>query len=244
LSLRRLEDVLGVKLFMRSKSGAKATKEADLLAKDVEKLLDDWERVAEKAKDATSLVKGNIKIGCHSSVALYAVKPWIKTLMSKYTDLQLSFEHDLSRKVVEQVISFKLDLAIVINPISHPDLVILPLLEDEVTLRKIKGKKVDESTLIYDPALTQVQTILQSLQKKKIEFKRHITTPNLEFVEHMVSLGLGVGVLPGKVCKNPVVDFNSSIKPFKDKLSLVYRADSSKTQSLEVVLKAIKDSFR
>lgn len=244
LSLKRLEEALGVKLFMRSKSGAKATKEADLLAKDVEKLLGDWARVGEKAKDATSLVKGNIKIGCHSSVALYAVKPWIKTLMSKYSELELSFEHDLSRKVVEQVVSFKLDMALVINPVSHPDLVILPLLKDEVTLRKLKGKKVDESTLIYDPALTQVQTILQNLKKKKIEFKRHITTPNLEFVEQMTSMGLGIGVLPGKVCKSPMEDFNSSIKPFKDQLSLVYRMDIPKTQSFEVVVASIKESFR
>ena len=244
LSLKRLEEILDVKLFIRTKSGAKATKEADLLAKDVEKLLDDWARVGEKAKDATSLVKGNIKVGCHSSVALYAVKPWIKPLMSKYPDLEISFEHDLSRKILEQVVSFKLDLALVINPVSHPDLVILQLVKDEVTLRKLKGKKVDEKTIIYDPALTQVQTILQSLKKKKIEFKRHITTPSLEFAEHLVSLGVGVGVLPGKVCTTKMEDFDSSIKPFKDQLSLVYRADSPKTQSIEVILESIKNAYR
>ena len=244
LSLKRLEEILDVKLFIRTKSGAKATKEADLLAKDVEKLLDDWARVGEKAKDATSLVKGNIKVGCHSSVALYAVKPWIKPLMSKYPDLEISFEHDLSRKILEQVVSFKLDLALVINPVSHPDLVILQLVKDEVTLRKLKGKKVDEKTIIYDPALTQVQTILQALKKKKIEFKRHITTPSLEFAEHLVSLGVGVGVLPGKVCTTKMEDFDSSIKPFKDQLSLVYRADSPKTQSIEVILESIKNAYR
>lgn len=244
LSLKRLEDVLDLKLFIRSKSGAKPTKEADLLAKDIEKLLDDWTRVGEKAKDATHLVKGTVKIGCHASVALYAVKPWIKKLMADYKDLEVSFSHDLSRKVLEEVVSFKLDMALVINPVQHPDLVITHLLSDEVTLRKLKGKKVDETTLIYDPALTQVQTILQNLKKKKVEFARHITTPNLELAEHLVSLGVGVGVLPGKVCKAPMVDFNSSIKPFQDKLCLVYRADIPKTKSFEVAVGAIRGALK
>ncbi len=243
LSLKRLESTLDVKLFIRSKSGAKPTKEADLLIKDVERLLDDWARVGEKAKDATVLIKGNVKIGCHASVALYAVEPWFKKLMTTYKDLDISFEHDLSRKVLEQVVSFKLDMALVINPTPHPDLVIRPLLKDEVTLRKVRGKKVEESTLIYDPALTQVQSLLQTLKKKKIEFTRHITTSNLEFAEHLVSLGVGVGVLPGKICKSEMVDFDKSIKPFKDQLCVVYRADISKTKSFEVVLGAIKSGF-
>ncbi len=243
LSLKRLEDVLSVKLFIRSKAGTMPTREADLLAKDIEKLLDDWKRVGEKAKDATKLVQGNVKIGCHSSVAMYAVKPWIKKLMTTYQDLEISFEHDLSRKILEQVVSFKLDMAFAINPVSHPDLVILPLLKDEVTLRKAKGKKVDEATLIYDPALMQVQNLLQNLKKKGVSFTRHITSSNLEFVEHLVSIGVGVGILPGKVCKAPMENFNDQIKPFKDQLCLIYRADLPKTKSFEVVLAAVKAGF-
>ena len=141
------------------------------------------------------------------------------------------------------MISFKLDLALVINPVSHPDLVIKKVLSDEVTLRTAKGKSIDTSTLIYDPALTQVQTLLRSLKKKKVTFDRHITTSNLELVEHLTSLGVGVGVLPSKVCKSNMVVFDKSLKPFKDELCLVYRADLPKTKSFEVVLEEIKKSF-
>lgn len=244
LSLKRLEEALGVRLFSRSRSGAQPTKEADQLAKDVENLLDQWKRVGERAKDLNQSVKGNIKIGCHASVALYAVKPWIKKLLTSYPELELTFEHDLSRKLLEQVVSFKLDMALCINPVSHPDLVLIPLLKDQVTLRQASNKKVDENTLIFDPALSQVQALLQRLKKKKIQFSRHITTSNLEFAEHLVSLGLGVGVLPGKVCKSKFVDFDSTIPPFKDELYLIYRSDSAKTRSFEQVKAFIKDSLR
>lgn len=243
LSLKRLEDLLTVKLFARSKSGVEPTKEGDVLARDVEKLLNEWARIGDKAKDANHSVKGTVRLGCHSSVALYAVKPWIKSLTSKYKELEVSFAHDLSRKILEQVVSFKLDLALVINPASHPDLVIKKLVDDEVSLRVAKTKTVDRSTLIYDPALIQVQTLLNSLKKKKITFDRHITSSDLELVEHLTSLGVGVGMLPGKVCKSNMEFFDKSIKPFKDQLCLVYRADLPKTKSFEVVLEEIKKSF-
>lgn len=243
LSLKRLESLLTVKLFARSKSGVEPTQEGDILAKDVEALLIDWCRIGDKAKDANETVKGSVRIGAHSSVAMYAVKPWIKNLSSKYNELDLFFYHDLSRKILEQVVSFKLDIGLVINPVEHPDLVIKVLTQDEVTLRKAMVKNVDTSTLIYDPALIQVQSLLNSLKKKKITFSRHLTSSNLEFVEHLTSLGVGVGVLPSKVCKSKTEIFEPSLKPFKDELCLVYRADLPKTKSFEVVIEEIKGAF-
>jgi len=243
LSLKRLEGLLTVKLFARSKSGVEPTREGDILAKDVESLLNEWGRIGDKAKDANESVKGSVRIGCHESVAMYAVKPWIKSLTSKYGELDVFFSHDLSRKVLEQVVSFKLDIGLVINPVPHPDLVIKELVMDEVTLRKSKNRGAKTSTLIYDPALTQVQSLLGSLKKKKITFERHLTSSNLEFVEHLTSLGVGVGVLPSRVCKSPMEAFEPSLKPFKDKLCLVYRADLPKTKSFEVVIEEIKNSF-
>ena len=243
LSLKRLESALDIQLFIRSKSGVIPTKGADLLSKDVESLLDSWSRVAEKAKNSVEMIKGKIVVGCHPSVALYSVSPWLKSLAKDNNQLEVEFCHDLSRKLLEQIVSFKIDLGLIINPISHPDLVIKYLLTDEVTLRVAKGVNFDGSTIIYDPNLSQVQSILSRLKKRKIEIKRHITSTNLEFIEHLTSKGIGIGVLPSRVCKSPMKIYDSSIKPFKDQLALVYRADTPKTKSFQVVLDSIKKAF-
>ncbi len=243
VSLQRLEELLKIKLFVRSKSGVHATREADVLAKDVEILLSDWQRIGDKAKGATLSVAGNIKVGCHPSVALYAVDLWVNPLLTKNKDLEITFVHDLSRKILEQVISFKIDIGLVINPVSHPDLVILKLIDDQITLRCSKKIKFDKSTLVYDPALAQVQSLLQVLKKKKIEFKRHITTSSLELVEKLTSEGVGVGILPLKVCKIDLDIFDKNIKSIKDELCLIYRADLPKTKSFEVTLDEIKKAF-
>ena len=47
------------------------------------------------------------------------------------TEIQLL--HDHSRKITEKVISFDVDYGIVVNPVSHPDLVIRLITTDEVS---------------------------------------------------------------------------------------------------------------
>ncbi len=241
VSLQRLESSLNLKLFSRSKSGIQPTKEAEILAKEVELLIDEWQRIGNKAKQAKNLVKGNIKIGCHASVALYAVFPWLQKLLKAHKDLEFSFIHDLSRKVAEQIISYKIDLGLVINPVQHPDLVITKLLTDEVNFRC--AKKYDAQTLIYDPSLGQAQLLLQNIKKRQINFTRHITTSSLELVELLTSQGVGVGILPERVCKSELQVFDSKIKSVTDQLCLIYRYDLPGTNSFQAVIESIKTNF-
>ena len=59
----------------------------------------------------------------------------------------------------------------------------------------------------------------------------------------MTAKGVGIGVLPSRVCKQKMNVFDPSIRPFKDQLALVYRADTPKTKSFDVVVQAIKEAF-
>lgn len=242
VSLQRLESTLNIKLFSRSKSGLQATKEAEILAKDVEAFLEEWQRIGNKAKQVKNQIKGNIKIGCHPSVASYALTPWLKTLSTKYQDLEFTFIHDLSRKILEQIISYKIDLGLIINPIQHPDLIIIKLINDDINLRCTK--KFDPKTLIYDPSLMQTQQLLQSLKKHKISFERHITSSSLELIEQLTSEGIGVGILPGRLCKTNLNVYDKRTKAIQDQLCLVYRLDLPKTSLFEIVTEHIKSELK
>lgn len=244
IALRRLEDKLEVKLFNRSKAGAFPTKEADLIYKDLEDLSDQWSRLKHKTKSASQDLKGHIRIGAHPSVAMYTTPVWLKSFIHKHAGIEFSFVHDLSRKITEQIISFKLDLAFVINPIKHPDLVLTKILEDEVTFRASKKIKNNCSVVIYDPAMTQSQSLLSKAHKKGIVFDQHIQSSNLELIEIMVSKGVGIGVLPKKVCKSSFEEPYPQIKAYSDELYLVYRADTFKNKAFSTLLTHIKASFK
>ena len=245
IALKRLEDKLEVKLFNRSKTGAVPTKEADLIYKDIEDLANQWNLLRNKAKAASQELKGHLRIGVHPSVALHTTPLWLKTFLHKNTGIEFSFVHDLSRKITEQIISFKVDLGFVINPTKHPDLVLKKLFKDEVTFRSSKKLKKENHTIaIYDPSMNQSQTLIRNASKKGIDFKQHIHSSSLELIENMVSNGVGVGILPKRVCKSDYLTPFKGVKPFQDELYLAYRADIYKNKAFDELLEHIKENFQ
>src|SRR5690606_39070435 len=107
--------------------------------------------------------------------------------------------------VTDDVIGFKADFGIVVNPVEHPDLVIKLLAKDEVELYRGQTKtpmndpKSEQTVLISDPDLVQSQDLYKQIRKKGFHFARSVTSPNLEVITALVAAGAGIGILPGRV---------------------------------------------
>lgn len=244
LALQRVESGVGAALLVRSKSGARLTKAGVKVANHARDLLADWERLREVATESETVVAGSYSIGCHVSVALYSLPLFLPKLLREHPQLETRFTHGLSRQVTEEVISWKLDFGIVVNPVQHPDLVIRELCRDEVTLWKAASGASNVDTLIHDPELIQTQSILKDLAKRGHEFRRTMTSPSLEVVASLTSAGGGVGVLPERVARlapgKGLKRFSSDAPVFRDRICLIYRADSRKTAASEAISRAIQ----
>ncbi len=244
LAIKRLEDSFGLPLLLRTKSGVKLTPAGAKFQKHSLELLREWERLRDSAVKDESELRGTYTVGCHPSVALYALPAFLPDLLSENPGLEIRLVHDLSRRITEDVISFKIDFGIVVNPWKHPDLVIRQLCKDEVTLWSSPNSKSPEADLekmlLCDPDLLQTQAILRQLSKKKSKFGRMLTSPNLEVIGELVSTGMGVGILPGRVARR----FN--LKPFPigvnffDLHCLVFRADAQKSKASRAIAKFIE----
>ena len=132
-ALHRLEDAVGVKLFHRSRSGVRLTKAGEALLQESQNLLAQWDRIARSVKQSSEEVMGTYVLGCHASVALYSLPQTLPGLLVDFPNLRFELRHDLSRKITEQVIHGEVDLAIAVNPVRHPDLVIRPICKDRVS---------------------------------------------------------------------------------------------------------------
>src|SRR5690606_30327455 len=112
-------------------------------------------------------------------------------LLAKHKDLEFKLVHDLSRRVTEEVVSFKLDVGIVVNPFPHPDLVIKELFKDEVVFCRAKKKtpindlESDDCVLIMEPDLVQTQDLISRAGRKKVLFRRTVTSSNLEVIKKL-----------------------------------------------------------
>jgi DNA-binding transcriptional LysR family regulator len=172
-------------------------------------------------------------------VALYSLPHFVTPLLQNSPQLELKIVHDLSRRITEEVISFKVDFGIVVNPTPHPDLVIAPLCEDKVCLWTRENpthlqKLGPESVLIHDPDLLQTQFILKQMQKDFV-FSRTIVTSSLETIAALVASGAGVGILPTRVAtripSHRLMLLDPEAPTFADTICLVYRADRQRSPS-------------
>ena len=245
-AIKRVEDSIGVPLFVRNRNGVKLTKGGIELLNKSRTLLSSWEQLKFDINSKHNSVNGHFILGCHPSVALFTLSHFFPKLTNKYKELDIQLEHGLSRKITEKIISFEFDFGIVVNPISHPDLVITELCKDEVSFWKTKNKNFNNSdVLICDPELLQSQKLLSELNKKKILYKRTIHSNNLEVVAELTKSGVGVGLLPKRVAtKNKGHNLellNPDLPKFKDRICLVYRADFQKTAAAKEIIKVIRE---
>lgn len=253
LAIQRLEQSFGVPLLIRTKSGVKLTHAGDKLVGQARNLVLEWEKIRADALKDEAEIRGRYTLGCHPSVGLYSLHGILPTLLEENPGLELKLVHDLSRKITEDVISFKIDFGIVVNPTEHPDLIIKNLCKDEVTLWTSKSPSLlqdltrDQAVLFCDSELLQTQSILKQLAKQGLHFKRVITSANLEVIASLVAAKAGIGILPGRVAQRvksyQLIALGKESPKFPDRICLVFRADAQRSKANRLLAKAIETNF-
>lgn len=241
LAIRRLEESVGTALLIRSKTGVQLTRAGHKLARQAQALIRDWEKLREDVLKDEEVIRGNYTLGAHPSVALFTFPKFVEALASKHEGIELKCVHGLSRKVTEDVISFKIDFGVVVNAVQHPDLIIKHLWDDTVTLwtskkeTALQDPKSGRGVLICDPELIQTDSVLKQIKKSQMRYARIITSSSLEVIASLVNSGAGMGILPTRVAQNEVLNLDlEAIKnapQFQDRHSLIFRADTQTSKA-------------
>jgi len=250
LAIQRLEHQLGNPLLLRTKKGVQLTRTGQKLAAQARELLEGWEKIRATTLRAEDEIFGPYTLGCHPSVAIYSLPGLMPELLAKHPNLEIRLVHAISRKITEDVMSFKIDFGIVVNPWNHPDLVIKTLCFDEVKLWKAKSasKLQGEKPVLWcDPELMQTQDLLKQFKKFGVEFSRVMTTSNLEVIHALVAAGAGVGILPTRVAMQPgrgtLVPALPKGPGYQDRICLVYRADAQSSTSSRKLAQSIIQGY-
>lgn len=134
LAVRRLEQALGTSLLVRQKTGVRLSRAGQRFTAHARTLLLEWQRTHAEILQTETEVSGRFTLGCHASVALYTLTAILPKLLAAHPKLELRLQHDLSRRVLDDVLAHRVDFGLVVNPTPHAELVIRPLCKDEVGL--------------------------------------------------------------------------------------------------------------
>lgn len=241
-AMRRLEAALGCTLLIRSKSGVRLTKAGTKLLELSDDLEKGWSRIRNLVSDEITLVEGTYTIGCHPSLGLSTIHRFIGALLKDHPRLNIRLQHSLSREISEAIMSNRMDLGIIANPVKHGGLVFHELCKERFALWKSSSLK-NHDVLIYDPDLVQAQKVVEGCTKKGLTFRRHLHSSSLELTAKLTSEGAGVGILPERVLaelSSHSCQIVAGAPIVKDSICVVYKKENQTTEASSVILKAIQ----
>lgn len=246
LAMQRLESDLDAKLFERTQRGIRLTAAGDRVLQAGRALKESWQEIRNQVHETQHEVAGRVLLGCHAAVATYVLPAIVPALQKKFPAVELILRHDLSRHLTTAIVERDIDVGLVINPIRHPDLVLRPLLTDEVGFwvhKDLAAKGMAFEQIIADPDLIQAQTLLRKIASKKPARRPVLATSHLEIVVSLTLAKAGIGILPQRVAQAQGRKELKQLKDFptfKDELCLAYRPERKKRPAVKALIELIQ----
>lgn len=248
LAIKRLEERLGTSLLVRTRKRITASRPGELLASGARLAFEALGNAVAQIANEDVEPSGRVILGVHESLAAYSLPVFMARFLREYPKVELKLWNGRSQEVERELTAGRVDLALIVNPRQHPDLVIVPVFEDSVELfHTLPGKRSTDAgaviasmPLIYVPELTQSQEILVQLPKRRITPARLLPCSSLELVKSLVLDEVGVGILPRRVAEHGTRKRLHSLSPplplYRDQIALVRRYDVPLTAAIRVVI--------
>jgi DNA-binding transcriptional LysR family regulator len=240
--IRKLENQLGVPLLLRVKHGVELTKAGQKFLTESRGLLHYFEELKNAVRGHNEAIEGSYSIGAHPQVAAVTFPRLFRRLLSTSERLELRPVHDISRRIVEGVVSYRIDFGVVVDPVRHPELTLVPLFTDTMGFWKAQGE-YDPKVVLGDLNLKQTEKILaEAYQAGLLADVRVIPCSDLLVVREMAAYGVGVGILTASVARHLSDTRLTSLQHWpvcEEKIFLVYRKDAQRSTAAKLIRDAI-----
>ena len=247
-AVKKLEERVGTNLVIRTRKGASASGAGEILMKAAIDAFEELEGAVTQISEQQEQPIGRVRLGCHESLAGYALPGFISGFFEDYPKVEVSLWNGRSQAVERAIVDGEVDVGLVVNPSHHPETVITPMFNDSVMLvceRNLKQrsakKVVEERPLLFVPELAQSQRVIRDLAKEGIQPARTLTCSSLGLVKSLTLSQVGVGILPERVARHGVdvgklVSLSPPLPTFADNISLLRRFDLPMNAAVRAVL--------
>jgi DNA-binding transcriptional LysR family regulator len=211
--IRKLEHELGTPLFHRMKRHVTLTEAGTLFLRHTRAILQQLEEARVEVQELSGLRKGTLAVGAPPSVGTHLFPRALAAFSRKHPGIALTFREGGSRTLLQLLEDGDLDLAVVIQPIRHPALETLPLLEEELLLavprthglatgkRRVRLAELESESfvLLREGAYDLRDQTLAACRRAGFEPRVALDGGEMDSVLRFVAEGLGIAILPEMV---------------------------------------------
>ena len=135
VSIKKLEESLGVPLFTRNTKEVQLTREGKLLLDDCKKLMHLAQSIKHQADEIRDGTYGKLRIGFVGTATLELIPRLIADFKSQYKNIEIEFHESTSKQIFADIEDNLLDLGLVRTPfLRETELIMQPLGQDSFVL--------------------------------------------------------------------------------------------------------------
>lgn len=204
----KLEKELGAKLFDRLGGKVVLTDAGTALLPRAKRIIQDTAEVKARFAEDISASSGSLAVGFITTIAPYIMPEALRKFKSSYPDSDIKVYENLTENLVEMLINFEIDIAIMSLPVESELLTYNILFYDPLVLsvpksyELAKRKNIRLENLKDVPYIELDEQHCLGEQIQNICYEKHLSTNtvcktwNISTILNCVSLGTGISIVP------------------------------------------------
>ena len=205
--IQSLERDLGEPVFQRNGRGVSLTEVGESFLPHAQRVL----KALHDGHDAVQSIrqgeKGTLRLGAAPTFSTYVLPELLTTFRSRYPGMEVSVRTEYSDQIVQMVLADEVQMGLE-RTITHPEVVTIPLYEDEVALvasgkdefaarSSVGVDEIGERRLIMFNRGSSYYTLIgDALRQAGVSVSPAMELDNMEAAKKMVEEGLGIAILP------------------------------------------------
>lgn len=206
-AIKSLEEDLGCALFQRVGRRAVLTQAGERLLQHCEEILHKMSDARTDLSQLPDLTRPSLRIGAPVTICQHILPGVLRQVQQEYPHCELRVETGDNPQLLAQLLSGKIDVAVMVEPEKRPHLVFAPLFRDELRFvmlpshawakaASLAEKDLREATVILANKTTRThQLVMAYFRNARVALRRIIELGSIESIKELVKNGLGVGIV-------------------------------------------------
>jgi DNA-binding transcriptional LysR family regulator len=234
--IRRLEQEVGVRLFVRTGRRLELTEAGETLKRNAERVIDALEDTEASLQGARNLEGGTASLGTFGIAHRYLLNDVVSSFVARHPDVSIRVVGQHSLEVVEQVRIGELEAGLVTMPVEQPSLHVEPVVADDVLYAALPGPDTDEPMTIERLAQTRLiawpavhawrdsirRTLKGQAEAAGVGLQVRVEVENFESALDLAELGLGGTYVPRTIAESEFFPASLDTTPFEPPLAETY----------------------